>query len=134
MQIQRKMTDLLEGLDYTTAKGDDATITGLAFRSDKVTHGDLFFCIPGFKSDGHAYAPDAVSRGCAALVVKRKLDLEVPQFIVENPRKFFFEFLRIHNWNHLLALLRRSVGADGRRRSDGHQRKDHDDIPRRLRR
>ena len=88
MQIQRKMTDLLEGLDYTTAKGDDATITGLAFRSDKVTHGDLFFCIPGFKSDGHAYAPDAVSRGCAALVVKRKLDLEVPQFIVEDPRKY----------------------------------------------
>ncbi|MBR2522397.1 MAG: hypothetical protein IKE61_04670 [Coriobacteriales bacterium] len=88
MQIQRKMTDLLEGLDYTTAKGDDATITGLAFHSDKVTHGDLFFCIPGFKSDGHAYAPDAVSRGCAALVVKRKLDLEVPQFIVEDPRKY----------------------------------------------
>ena len=31
--------------------------------------GTLFFCVPGFTRDGHDFAPDAVARGAAALVV-----------------------------------------------------------------
>ena len=38
-------------------------MTGLAYRSDSVAPGALFFCVPGFVRDGHDFAPDAVARG-----------------------------------------------------------------------
>ena len=68
--------------------GDDNTeITSVAYDSRKVSKGALFFCIPGYKTDGHKYAGDAVERGAAALVVTRELDIDVPQVVVGNSRR-----------------------------------------------
>ena len=58
---------------------DDVEITGLAFDNRAVEPGTLFFCVPGFTRDGHDFAPDAVARGAAALVVARPLGLGVPE-------------------------------------------------------
>jgi len=55
----------------------DVRITGLAFDNRRVEPGDAFFCVPGFTRDGHDFAPDAVERGAAALVVARPLGLGV---------------------------------------------------------
>jgi UDP-N-acetylmuramoyl-L-alanyl-D-glutamate--2,6-diaminopimelate ligase len=57
----------------------EVEITDLAYDNRAVTPGTLFFCVPGFTRDGHDFAEDAVSRGAAALVVERRLDLAVPQ-------------------------------------------------------
>ena len=64
----------------------DPEITGLAYRSGSVTAGTLFFCVPGFVADGHAFAPDAVARGAAALVCERPLGLGVPEVVVASVR------------------------------------------------
>jgi UDP-N-acetylmuramoyl-L-alanyl-D-glutamate--2,6-diaminopimelate ligase len=64
----------------------DVEISGLAYASQSVTPGTLFFCVPGFKSDGHDFAPDAVERGAAALVCQRPLGLGVPEVIVDDVR------------------------------------------------
>ena len=64
----------------------DVEVTGLAYDSRAVTPGTLFFCVPGFRTDGHDFAPDAVARGAAALVVERPLDLGVPEVRVESVR------------------------------------------------
>jgi UDP-N-acetylmuramoyl-L-alanyl-D-glutamate--2,6-diaminopimelate ligase len=61
-------------------------ITGLAFDNRVVEPGFLFFCVPGFTRDGHDFAPDAVARGAAALVVARPLGLGVPEVLVEDVR------------------------------------------------
>jgi UDP-N-acetylmuramoyl-L-alanyl-D-glutamate--2,6-diaminopimelate ligase len=61
-------------------------ITGLAYDSREVAPGDLFFCVSGFSSDGHAFAPDAVRAGAGALVVERSLDLGVPEVVVSSAR------------------------------------------------
>ena len=37
-------------------------ISGLAYSSKSVAPGTLFFCVRGFKVDGHDFAPDAVER------------------------------------------------------------------------
>jgi UDP-N-acetylmuramoyl-L-alanyl-D-glutamate--2,6-diaminopimelate ligase len=42
--------------------------------------------VPGFKTDGHDFAPDAVERGAAALVCERPLELGVPELVVPSVR------------------------------------------------
>src|SRR3954452_7913443 len=61
-------------------------ISGLAYSSSSVTPGALFFCVPGFTTDGHDFAPDAVERGAAALVCERPLGLGVPEVVVPDAR------------------------------------------------
>ena len=64
----------------------DVEIEALAYSSERVTPGALFFCVPGFRSDGHDFAPDAVRRGAVALVCERPLGLGVPEVIVDDVR------------------------------------------------
>jgi UDP-N-acetylmuramoyl-L-alanyl-D-glutamate--2,6-diaminopimelate ligase len=64
----------------------EVEISGLAYSSENVTPGALFFCVPGFRSDGHDFAPDAVQRGAVALVCERPLGLGVPEVIVDDVR------------------------------------------------
>jgi len=64
----------------------EVDITALAYSSESVVPGALFFCVPGFTADGHDFAPDAVERGAAALVCQRPLGLGVPELIVDDVR------------------------------------------------
>src|SRR3954454_1371588 len=64
----------------------DVRVTGLAYDNRVVEPGFLFFCVPGFTRDGHDFAPDAVARGAAALVVARPLGLGGPEVVVEDVR------------------------------------------------
>src|SRR3954468_5221742 len=64
----------------------EVEVSGLAYSSASVTPGTLFFCVPGFKVDGHDFAPDAVDRGAVALVVERPLGLGVPEVLVDDVR------------------------------------------------
>lgn len=47
----------------------DVAITGLAYDSRQVQPGSLFVAIKGYHVDGHAYIPQALERGAAAVVV-----------------------------------------------------------------
>ncbi|NLT07024.1 MAG: UDP-N-acetylmuramoyl-L-alanyl-D-glutamate--2,6-diaminopimelate ligase [Solirubrobacterales bacterium] len=64
----------------------EVDISGLAYSSGSVSAGTLFFCVPGFRADGHDFAPDAVARGAAALVCERPLGLGVPEVVVDDVR------------------------------------------------
>src|SRR3954449_2960199 len=66
--------------------GPAVEIGGLAYDNRAVEPGTLFFCVPGFTRDGHDFAPDAIERGAAALVVARPLGLGVPEVQVEDVR------------------------------------------------
>jgi UDP-N-acetylmuramoyl-L-alanyl-D-glutamate--2,6-diaminopimelate ligase len=81
----------LEGLVAALAPADvvnsePVEIRDLAYDTRAVTSGALFFCVPGTLADGHDFAPEAVDRGAAALVVERVLDLAVPQLVVQDAR------------------------------------------------
>jgi UDP-N-acetylmuramoyl-L-alanyl-D-glutamate--2,6-diaminopimelate ligase len=64
----------------------EVEISGLAYSTESVTPGALFFCVPGFTADGHDFAPLAVERGAAALVCERPLELGVPEVVVDDVR------------------------------------------------
>jgi UDP-N-acetylmuramoyl-L-alanyl-D-glutamate--2,6-diaminopimelate ligase len=82
-----RLSQLFAGVDGRRLAGAaDADIASLSFRSDESAPGSLFFCVPGFKRDGHDFAADAVAHGAAALCVERELDLPVAQAVVPSVR------------------------------------------------
>jgi UDP-N-acetylmuramoyl-L-alanyl-D-glutamate--2,6-diaminopimelate ligase len=64
----------------------DPLITNLAFDSRRAGPGTLFFCVRGFRSDGHEFAPAAVAAGAVALVAEEPLGLGVPEILVPDAR------------------------------------------------
>jgi UDP-N-acetylmuramoyl-L-alanyl-D-glutamate--2,6-diaminopimelate ligase len=66
--------------------GAPADIADLAYDARAVVPEALFFCVPGFRSDGHDHAAEAVGHGAVALVVERRLPLAVPQVLVADAR------------------------------------------------
>jgi UDP-N-acetylmuramoyl-L-alanyl-D-glutamate--2,6-diaminopimelate ligase len=64
------MTLLFDDIDVLEAVGDPSSVVvgGIAHDSRRVVPGDLFCCVPGLVSDGHAYAADAVARGAISIV------------------------------------------------------------------
>ncbi len=67
--------------------GGDAEITSVTYDSRRVTEGCLFCCLVGLVSDGHTFAAQAADKGAAALLVQRRLPIELPQIIVPDGRK-----------------------------------------------
>lgn len=81
------MIERLPGRVATVGDIENTEIQALRIDSRKVAPGDLFFCTPGLRMDAHDFAPQAVEKGAAALVVTRRLDVDVPQVIVEDVRE-----------------------------------------------
>src|SRR5690242_3662195 len=78
-----RLDDVITGAD---ARAGATNVSSLAYATEQVRPGTLFFCVRGFSRDGHDFAPDAVSKGAVALVVERPLDLGVPEVQVDNVR------------------------------------------------
>ena len=74
------------GARIADAGADAVEISSLAYDSRAVLEGSLFFCVSGFRSDGHAFAPQALERGAVALVTERPLGLGVPELQVASVR------------------------------------------------
>jgi UDP-N-acetylmuramoyl-L-alanyl-D-glutamate--2,6-diaminopimelate ligase len=82
-----RLSELIEGVRVEAVRGDaDVEIADFAYDSARAGPGTLFFCVRGMRADGHQFAPDAVERGAAALVVERELELPVPQVVVRDAR------------------------------------------------
>ncbi len=73
-----QLGELLAGLPDAQARGPtDIEISGIAYDSRAVRPGNLFVAIGGFHVDGHAYIPQALEHGAAA-VVGEKATGELP--------------------------------------------------------
>jgi UDP-N-acetylmuramoyl-L-alanyl-D-glutamate--2,6-diaminopimelate ligase len=87
---RRRLTramQLREVLGDAARDAPPVEVTALAYDNRLVTPGTLFFCVPGFTRDGHDFAPDAIARGAAALVVQRPLGLGgIPEILVPDVR------------------------------------------------
>jgi UDP-N-acetylmuramoyl-L-alanyl-D-glutamate--2,6-diaminopimelate ligase len=78
------MDRLLEEVEVIEVSGDPGTteVAAIEFDSRRVGPGALFCCLPGRWSDGHDHAAEAVARGATALLVERRLALDVTQTVV----------------------------------------------------
>ncbi|MCE0847881.1 UDP-N-acetylmuramoyl-tripeptide--D-alanyl-D-alanine ligase [Buttiauxella sp. A2-C1_F] len=71
--------------------GADADIIDVTTDTRKLTPGCLFVALKGERFDAHDFAQDAVKGGAGALLVSRKLAINVPQLVVADTHQAFGE-------------------------------------------
>jgi UDP-N-acetylmuramoyl-tripeptide--D-alanyl-D-alanine ligase len=64
--------------------GADVEVAGVAIDTRQLKPGNLFVAIKGERVDGHDFVADAMARGAAAALVTRRLDLDLPQVLVDD--------------------------------------------------
>jgi len=69
--LELTMADLVEGLTGWRPAALDQPIAGTYMDSRKVVGGGLFFALRGEERDGHAFVPDALTRGCRVVVAEQ---------------------------------------------------------------
>jgi UDP-N-acetylmuramyl pentapeptide synthase len=69
--------------------GSDLTIADVTTDTRKVTPGSLFVALVGERFDAHDFAADAIASGAQALLVNRRLAVDVPQVVVADTRIAF---------------------------------------------
>jgi len=66
--------------------GEDAKFSGVVIDTRQLTPGAVFAALRGQHVDGHDFAAMAAERGAAALLVERKVDVALPQWVVADVR------------------------------------------------
>ena len=71
-----KLEELARGVPDAALEGSgEVEVRGIAYDSRRVKVGDLFVAVTGIRSDGHAYAADAVAAGAVAVAVQRSVQV-----------------------------------------------------------
>ncbi|MFA6619071.1 MAG: UDP-N-acetylmuramoyl-L-alanyl-D-glutamate--2,6-diaminopimelate ligase, partial [Candidatus Neomarinimicrobiota bacterium] len=88
----KKLSELLVALDLPyRIEGKDMMIERICYDSRKVEKNSLFVAIKGFKSDGHDYIKQAISKGASAVVIEHDMDIEVTKLITSDTRRALAE-------------------------------------------
>lgn len=87
----KKLKDILEKVSVLEISGNaDIGISGICFDSRKVTEGSLFAAMKGTRSDGHEYIPEAIRKGCRAVLCEHlpgQLKKGITYIRVDDPAK-----------------------------------------------
>ncbi len=81
---KRRLSEIAAGIEGAQLLGPDREIRGVYQDSRQVEPGGLFVALTGRTVDGHQFAAQALDRGAVALMVSRKLDLDVSQILVRD--------------------------------------------------
>ena len=86
--VLKKLSAGVPGARLRTGRADGGTteIDEIVYRADRVTPGSMFACLRGVRADGHDFAEQAVGLGASALLVERRLPIDVPQIEVRDSR------------------------------------------------
>ena len=85
-----KLKTLLERVEIKNKIGkieEEAEIPRISNDSREIGKGDIFVAMKGVLVDGHDYIEEAKKRGAALVVCDHNVDTDIPQIIVDNPRK-----------------------------------------------
>jgi len=81
--IRMRLSEMATALNCP-APERDVVVDAIVTDSRRADFGALFAALPGSQVDGHDFAPAAVKLGAVALLVSRRLELDVPQLVVGN--------------------------------------------------
>ncbi len=80
------LSELCEAIGASPSGDLSLEINQITNNSKEVGKGALFVCIPGLKTDGHNYAPEALERGAVALALEKDVPCRCPKLFVDNAR------------------------------------------------
>ena len=84
----RPLRELLAPLPHAQVVGQiDLEVLGLTHRSAEARPGFLFFAVPGYHTDGHDHAADAVARGATVVIAERPLRTGVTEVLIPSVRE-----------------------------------------------
>lgn len=92
--IEHSLAEAAAMMDGALLGDGAARWSGAAIDSRRVEGGELFFALPGQKTDGHDFAARALAAGAAAAVVHRDLDLPGPSIKVEDAYQALHQLTR----------------------------------------
>ncbi|MDR2193448.1 MAG: UDP-N-acetylmuramoyl-L-alanyl-D-glutamate--2,6-diaminopimelate ligase [Treponema sp.] len=73
--ISHNDSGFLSKIGFLERKHDcDPLVTGLEYDSRAVAKGNLYFALPGLRTDGHRFIPQAVERGASVIVHQDDID------------------------------------------------------------
>jgi UDP-N-acetylmuramoyl-L-alanyl-D-glutamate--2,6-diaminopimelate ligase len=84
--VSARLSRLAERIPSAELIGVDVDLADASHDSRDVRQGTLFCAVPGGTHDGHDHAMSAVRAGASALMVERRLDIDVPQLVVPSVR------------------------------------------------
>jgi UDP-N-acetylmuramoyl-L-alanyl-D-glutamate--2,6-diaminopimelate ligase len=82
------LADLVGG---TVESGGEAVVVDVTHDSREVAPGWLYVAVRGENADGHAFVPQAVAAGAAAVCVDHPTGSEVPELVVDDTRQVMGE-------------------------------------------
>ncbi|HEY9775136.1 MAG TPA: UDP-N-acetylmuramoyl-L-alanyl-D-glutamate--2,6-diaminopimelate ligase [Planktothrix sp.] len=88
--------------------------TGLSYDSRHVAAGDIFFCVPGQKTDGNEFIDDAVKAGAVCIVSERALERQWPNVVFVTVKDVRLALARLADffYDHPSRLVR-LIGVTG---------------------
>lgn len=89
-------------------------IRGAAIDSRAVQPGNLFVCLPGSRTDGHRFAPEAVQRGAALVLATRPLELPAPALVVDDAARALAQLAAAFRNEHENCRWLAVAGANGK--------------------
>ena len=83
----KKLTDLLQNLDYKIVQGglDEREVEGIVYDSRKAFHGCLFVCVKGANFDGHKFASAVADVGAKTIVVEDDVEVRSDVTVIKVP-------------------------------------------------
>ena len=85
-----ELGNLVEEIGYVelvNCNDSSVEVSGISINSKRTCPNDIFVCIAGEHVDGHEYAEEAVQNGAVACIAERRLNIDVPQIIVNNTQE-----------------------------------------------
>lgn len=85
-----KLRKIMDNINFNLIEGDiDIDVENIQYDSRKIKKGDVFFCIEGYKVDGHKYIQSAIENGAIAVVCQKDIEkhLNISVLRVENSRR-----------------------------------------------
>ena len=90
VSLERQLDDLLASTSEIAINqiiGDaKVRVSDITHDSSKVSNGVLFCCIVGENVDGHNFAKVAAANGAAAILVERRVEVDITQVVVSDVR------------------------------------------------
>lgn len=80
------LSALCEAIGASPSGDLSVDINQITNNSKEVGKDCLFVCVPGLKTDGHKYAPEAIERGAVALVLEKDVPSQCAKLFVDDAR------------------------------------------------